>query len=132
MKLLSKVYPCTGGVSCGDDPRSFRQRQEHFARVHHTLSASAGMLTAGRVRVPAATASFACYAGVRFAHGNVQLQRIPADHELRGARILIAAHTNIAVDRIMTGLLDADCKGNRCRRTKLLALHMSNYTTSPL
>ena len=41
----------------------------------------------------------------------VQLVGLPAGAPLRGARILVAAHTNTAVDRVLTGLKDAGYTG---------------------
>ena len=32
---------------------------------------------------------------------------------LKGCRVLLSAHTNVAVDRLMTGLLDTGCTGTR-------------------
>lgn len=41
----------------------------------------------------------------------VQLVGLPAGAPLRGARILVGAHTNTAVDRVLTGLKDAGYTG---------------------
>lgn len=44
---------------------------------------------------------------------SAQLAALAADAPLRGARILVAAHTNTAVDRVLTGLKDAGYTGAR-------------------
>ena len=41
----------------------------------------------------------------------VLTQRSQASSALKGCRILVSAHTNVAVDRLMTGLLDTGCTG---------------------
>ena len=41
----------------------------------------------------------------------LQLVGLPAGAPLRGARILVAAHTNTAVDRVLTSLVDAGYTG---------------------
>ena len=38
-------------------------------------------------------------------------QRSQAGSALKGCRVLLSAHTNIAVDRLMTGLMDTGCSG---------------------
>lgn len=38
-------------------------------------------------------------------------QRSQAGSSLKGCRVLLSAHTNVAVDRLMTGLLDTGCTG---------------------
>lgn len=38
-------------------------------------------------------------------------QRGQAGSALKGCRVLLSAHTNIAVDRLMTGLMDTGCTG---------------------
>ena len=37
--------------------------------------------------------------------------RSQAGSSLKGCRVLLSAHTNVAVDRLMTGLLDTGCTG---------------------
>ena len=39
-------------------------------------------------------------------------QRGQEGSALKGCRVLLSAHTNIAVDRLMTGLMDTGCTGN--------------------
>ena len=39
-------------------------------------------------------------------------QRGQEGSALKGCRVLLSAHTNIAVDRLMTGLMDTGCTGD--------------------
>lgn len=41
-------------------------------------------------------------------------QRVQQGSGLQGCRVLLSAHTNIAVDRLMTGLMDSGCTGKAC------------------
>ena len=38
-------------------------------------------------------------------------QRTQQGSALLGCRVLLSAHTNVAVDRLMTGLMDSGCTG---------------------
>ena len=111
----SRMCMTSGGQSGGAHSRSIRQRQEHLAGVYHTLPSTAGVLPAPRLQCFCAAdhmSGHPAHSVVTPHRVHVQLQQIAVDHPLRGARILVAAHTNTAVDRIMTGLLETHCKGD--------------------
>ena len=61
-----------------------------------------------------------------------QLQHVPASHTLRGARILVASHTNTAVDRIMTGLVEAGCTGKTSERQRSIARLCESFAYGPI
>lgn len=42
-------------------------------------------------------------------------QRAQQGSALKGCRVLLSAHTNIAVDRLMTGLMDSGCTGEHAQ-----------------
>ena len=44
-------------------------------------------------------------------HRMAQLMRSPSSDAARPKRVLLAAHTNTAVDRVLLGLLDSGCTG---------------------
>lgn len=49
-------------------------------------------------------------------------QRGQEGSALKGCRVLLSAHTNIAVDRLMTGLMDTGCTGDSSQAMQTLAL----------
>lgn len=41
-------------------------------------------------------------------------QKVKQEGPLKGCRVLVTAHTNIAVDRVISGLIDSGCRGRSC------------------
>ena len=56
-------------------------------------------------------------------------QRGQAGSALKGCRVLLSAHTNIAVDRLMTGLMDTGCSGQPALTTT--ATHVMDLRVCP-
>lgn len=52
-------------------------------------------------------------------------QRVKPEGPLRNCRVLVTAHTNVAVDRVISGLVDSGCTGLCCSTPYAVSFELS-------